>query len=404
MLDDALRLWRGEPFAALDTPWLNDVRDALAAERHAAELDRNDLALRVGQHAAVLTDIVAAVEQEPLDERLAAQLMLAFYRNGRQADALATFRRIRDRLIEELGADPGAPLLRLHRQILEGDPELLAVAAERPGAKRAAAPVPRQLPAPPRGFVGREAELDELDGVLSDAGQPSPCSSQRSPGQVGSARRPWRWSGPTGSPTGFPMVSSTSTCAASTRPGRSWSRARRSAPSSRRSASIRSRCPARSTLRSACIAACWPIAASSSSWTTLVDVDQVRPLLPGAPGCLAVVTSRNVLGGLVVAEGAVPLGLDLLSRDEAWALLADVGCGTPRLKAEPDAVEQIITYCGRLPLALAVVAALAVTRRGASLGALADELGDVRERLNALAARRPGNRTSVRCSRGPTGR
>ena len=90
------------------------------------------------------------------------------------------------------------------------------------------------------------------------------------------------------------------------------------------------------------------------------DAEQVRPLLPGAPGCLVLVTSRNQLTGLVAADGAHPITLDLLTGDEARELLAR-RLGADRVAAEPDAVEQIITACARLPLALAIVAARAAT-------------------------------------------
>src|SRR6185503_15196160 len=86
------------------------------------------------------------------------------------------------------------------------------------------------------------------------------------------------------------------------------------------------------------------------------DVAQVRPLLPGASGCLVLVTSRNQLPGLVSSDGAHPLGLDLLTPVEARDLL--VGrLGAERIAAEPEAVAEIIVRCARLPLALAVVAA-----------------------------------------------
>jgi hypothetical protein len=82
------------------------------------------------------------------------------------------------------------------------------------------------------------------------------------------------------------------------------------------------------------------------------DTTQVRPLLPGAATCLVVVTSRNQLSGLVAGQDAYPVNLDLLTVAEAWELLAR-RVGTSRVSAEPDAVEEIITRCARLPLALA---------------------------------------------------
>ena len=124
LLEQALALWRGEVFATLDTSWLNAVRDSLERERFAAELDRNDLQLRRGQHARLVAELISRVTAYPLDERLAGQLMLALYRCGRQADALEHFQQMRSRLVEQLGIDPGPALQRLHEQILTANPEL----------------------------------------------------------------------------------------------------------------------------------------------------------------------------------------------------------------------------------------------------------------------------------------
>src|SRR5262249_28203898 len=103
------------------------------------------------------------------------------------------------------------------------------------------------------------------------------------------------------------------------------------------------------------------------------DTAQVRPLLPGAPTCLVLVTSRNRLTGLVAADGAHPVSLDLLTLDDARELLAR-RLGGDRVAAELKAVEEVITGCARLPLALAVVAARAVTQPHLPLHVLADEL------------------------------
>jgi tetratricopeptide (TPR) repeat protein len=108
------------------------------------------------------------------------------------------------------------------------------------------------------------------------------------------------------------------------------------------------------------------------------DAEQVRPLLPGSAGCFVVVTSRNRLTGLVAAEGASPLTLDVLAADEARELLRSRLGDRTRLAAEPEAVEEIIRSCGRLPLALTVIAARAVTRPESSLATLAAQLRDAR--------------------------
>jgi tetratricopeptide (TPR) repeat protein len=112
------------------------------------------------------------------------------------------------------------------------------------------------------------------------------------------------------------------------------------------------------------------------------DADQVRPLLPGTPGCLVVVTSRTQLTSLVVSEGARWLTLDLLSEHEARDLL-EGRLGADRLAAEPQAAHDIITRCARLPLALSIVAARAATHPRHPLATLAGELDDTPDRLDA---------------------
>ncbi|HEX5205781.1 MAG TPA: AfsR/SARP family transcriptional regulator, partial [Actinoplanes sp.] len=150
LIAQALGLWRGEPFAGLDTPWLDAMRQSLLGERLAAELHHNDVLLRLGRHGELLPSLAAAVAQHPLDERLAEQMMLALYRSGRQADADEQYRRIRRGLADELGSDPGAALRRLHERILAADPTLVVPAGDaRAPSVQLAAPttVPAQLPA-----------------------------------------------------------------------------------------------------------------------------------------------------------------------------------------------------------------------------------------------------------------
>jgi tetratricopeptide (TPR) repeat protein/transcriptional regulator with XRE-family HTH domain len=121
--------------------------------------------------------------------------------------------------------------------------------------------------------------------------------------------------------------------------------------------------------------------------------EQVRPLLPGVPGGLVIVTSRDRLTGLAVADGARPVLLDVLTRAAARQLLAR-RIGADRVRAEPRAVEQIVTACARLPLALAVTAARAAANPGFPLSAVAGELNAARSRLDVLAGADPA--TDVR--------
>ena len=182
LFEKALAMWRGVPFASLDTPWLNDVRTALEAERLAAALDRNDAGLRAGRHGELLPQFAAMASDHPLDERLAGQLMLAQFRCGRQADALETFRAMRERLIEELGTDPGPALRQVHQQILDGDPghHVPAPAPRGSVTTRPRTGVPRRATS----FVGRE---DDITTVASALGE-GPLVTLTGVGGVGKTR------------------------------------------------------------------------------------------------------------------------------------------------------------------------------------------------------------------------
>ncbi|MDA2893143.1 BTAD domain-containing putative transcriptional regulator [Mycolicibacterium sp. BiH015] len=166
LLDQALGLWRTAPFVTLDTPWINEVRTSLEVERFSAFLDRNDRALSVGRYAELVAEMTAEMAAHPLDERLAAQLMLAHYRAGRQASALEVFRQVRERLIEELGVDPSPVLRDAHQQILVGDhgPAQVAGAPPPPLNRTSAASLPRR----PTAFIGRHAERQRVAAALAD--------------------------------------------------------------------------------------------------------------------------------------------------------------------------------------------------------------------------------------------
>jgi predicted ATPase/DNA-binding SARP family transcriptional activator len=161
LFTQALDLWRGEPFPTVDVPWFADLRAALEAERLAAVLDRNDAALGAGRHAELLGEIGALATAHPLDERLAGQLMLAQYRCGRQSDALSTYQRIRRRLVEELGSEPGPQLRSVHRQILDADPG--APAANTDGGRSRG-----NLARRPTRFFGRDDDVRRVGDAMRD--------------------------------------------------------------------------------------------------------------------------------------------------------------------------------------------------------------------------------------------
>jgi len=123
----ALGLWRGEPFADVTLYDDDQAAEALRLEeaRVAAWEDRIEAELDLGRHERLIGELRQAALRHPLRERIAGQLMLACYRSGRQADALAAFDRIRLLLASELGLDPGRKLRELHQGILCADPDLL---------------------------------------------------------------------------------------------------------------------------------------------------------------------------------------------------------------------------------------------------------------------------------------
>ncbi|MEU3554815.1 BTAD domain-containing putative transcriptional regulator [Streptomyces fragilis] len=219
LFGQGLGLWRGDPFAGLDTPWINVTRAAVDRERVAAELDHTDARLRRGHHSGLLAELSGQVEERPLDERLAGQFILALYRGGRPADALGHYERTRLLLAEEFGCDPSLPLQQLHQQILTSDPALDVRAADPavhppggrfPGSAPALVPLRPSRPGPvrsprdgvglpppptprrsqPQGhLVGRTVELTVLDGAIEDvlAGTPGVLEVVGDPG-IGKTR------------------------------------------------------------------------------------------------------------------------------------------------------------------------------------------------------------------------
>ena len=396
LLEDALQMWRGEPFGILDTDWLNGQRESLKLEHLAAELDCTDLRLRRGEHASLVTELLARSRMHPFDERLSAQLMLAQYRCGRIGDALAHYQQTRRRLVDELGIEPGPTLRRLHEQILHANPAL-AIPPTRPapagepsptggptlsGSPRG--PVPRQLPAPPPGLVGRRHELAELTNAKrtgAEPGGPMVIVTIVGTGGIGKTWLAAQWAHqvagefPDGQlyvnlrgfdPGGVAIEPATAV--------RGFLQALGTPPD---------RIPAdlddQAALYRSLVAGKRVLVVLDNAR----DVDQVRPLLPGSPGCLVVVTSRNQLASLVAVEGARPVTLGLLALAEAREMLAS-RLGAARVAAEPAATEEIIARCARLPLALAIVAGRGAIHPTFPLDALARDMRAQADRLDAF--------------------
>ncbi|HVP75725.1 MAG TPA: BTAD domain-containing putative transcriptional regulator [Gaiellaceae bacterium] len=139
LLDRALGEWRGAPLRDVgEAPFVEEAVRRLEGLRLGAQVDRAEAALELGRHREVMDELERLVAEHPWHERLRAQLMLALYRSGRQAQALEIYREGRRALVEELGVEPGPELRELEQAILRQAPELGASAAGRPRTARAA--------------------------------------------------------------------------------------------------------------------------------------------------------------------------------------------------------------------------------------------------------------------------
>lgn len=388
LLRDALGLWRGEALAGLSSPWLDAMRDRLKLQKKAAALDLNDIALRQGRHDALLSELTEESAAHPADERLTGQLMLALYRSGQQAEALRWFEQARARLADELGVDPAPELQALHQQILRADPALTLPSATtregiRPDDRQPSPAVPRQLPAPVRHFAGRTAELRMLDDLLDQTqagGDAMVISAVSGTAGVGKTSLAVHWAHQVADrfPDGQ-LYADLRGFGPSEKPVTPAEVIRRFldalAGSSQR---IPPDAEAQQDLYRSLLADRRVLITLDNAR----DAAQVRPLLPGSPGSLVLVTSRSQLTSLAAVDGARVVYLDVLPREEASELLG-LRLGD-RLAAEPRAADMLIELCARLPLALGIVAARAAAHPSFPLAALASELQQAGGRLDAL--------------------
>ncbi|AUS78509.1 SARP family transcriptional regulator [Actinoalloteichus sp. AHMU CJ021] len=394
LLRQALKLWRG--------PSLGDLSDegVLGSMAHSIEEFRLDLVeqrvaadLELGREGLVTAELVRLLDEHPLRERMAAHLLVALYRLGRRADAVARYQDIRRRLREEFGVDPSPHLQRTYERVLRDDPLLLgsgnrpAIAAGRDAA------APRQLPPEVGGFTGRARELARLRELWE---RRRPTEAER----AGSGPRIVVLAGPPGAGKSALAVT--------------WAhRVRHHYPDGQLFVHLggadgrNGPVPPDSALRQLLVglgvrdrdvpagvaerAAAFRSSAADRRLLLVFDdaasTEQVLPLLPAGRDCLVLVTSRRRLEGLVVRSGAALLPLGMLAEDDAVELLAgalrDVGGEIDGTNT--DTVVELVRLCGGLPLALRIVAARIIAGGGSGLATLLSELGDERDRLVRLA-------------------
>jgi tetratricopeptide (TPR) repeat protein len=380
----ALGLWRGAPLADIPSQLLRDRWVPQLEQLHAQALEwRIEADLHEGRHEELVPELRDLTARHPLREPIHGQLMLALCRCGRQAEALAAYQCVRDVLAAELGVEPGPSLRDLHQRILSADAALAVTERPAEGAPQPGAP--RELPPAVPGFTGRQVELEALTRLLDRPREHAPeavvISAIGGTAGVGKTALAVHWAHQSAGrfPDGQLYVN-----LRGYDPGQPLPAADALAAFLRSLGLPGQDIPPEADQR----AARYRSLVAGKRMLIMLDnagsADQVRPLLPGSGTCAVVVTSRDALSGLVARDGAARLDLDALPLEEAVALLRTlIGA---RVDAEPAAAAALADQCCRLPLALRVAAELAASRPAAPLTGLADELADLRTRLDLLTA------------------
>jgi len=397
-LRTALALWRGPAASGVESRLVHAAAQRLNESRLCVLEECIELELGLGRHHDLTGELSELIAQYPLRERLRAQYMLALYRSARQAEALESFRQIRQILVAELGLDPGEELCELERAILANDRalDLGPEARRRPAWAKNDAEVPRQLPAAIADFTGRGDVLRSLSALLSaaDGGQGGgryvPVVTLTGKGGVGKtaialhAAHALRRDYPDGQL--FAQLQEADSQPISplellARFLRALGMAATALPSAlaERTAIYRSSLGERRVL------------------IVLDDADsvsQVLPLIPGSPNCAVIITCRNRLSGL---DGAHELEVGDFDERTGVELLARV-IGADRVQAEESSALALVRLCGCLPLALRIVAAKLATRTHWRIDQMVRRMTDEGKRLDELVLSGVGIRATLSLS------
>jgi DNA-binding SARP family transcriptional activator len=380
LLVSALEMWNGEPLAGLPGQFAETQRVRLG-EWHLGLVEvRLELDLETGAHAEAVSELTAVTAEHPLRERLRALLMLALYRSGRQAEALGVYADTRRLLADELGIDPSAELTDLHQRILEGDSSLAPpqgyVAPGTPEILR-----PAQLPATVPDFTGRDAFVRELGDQLAAASLGSGVMAVSAVAGIGGVGKTTlavqvAHNAREAFPDGQLYVDLQGTSSRPSEPEAVLGSFLRALGMP--DAAIPDSLADRAALYRSTLAGRRVLALLDNAY----DAAQIRQLLPGTPGCAALVTSRV---RMVDLAGAHLVDLDVMSPEESLLLFTRV-VGEERIRSERQASLDVVAACGFLPLAIRIAAARLAARRTWTVSVLADKLADRRRRLDELRA------------------
>jgi DNA-binding SARP family transcriptional activator/tetratricopeptide (TPR) repeat protein len=378
----ALDLWRGGAMAGIRSRLLQAVALRLDEDRLAVTEECIELEIRIGRHHEVIGELRGLVAAHPLRERLYGQLMLALYRDGRQAEALEVYRDARHILVEEFGLDPSESLRSLERAILDADPEMARPVAEPDQV------VPRQLPAQVKDFVGRSNLVSDIRRILTAATDEVAVVS-----------------GPAGVGKTALALHAAYLVSGAFPDGQLFAHLRGSdsrpvPPAQVLDQFLRGLGVAPATLPTDPGVLASLYRSRLAGHRVLVFLDdaasarQVEQLLPAGPAAAVIVTSRGALPGL---RSARRFDLEAFSPEASLLLLSGV-LGAARVEAEPAAAAAIAESCGHLPLALQIAAAKLSIRRHWSIARMASRLGDESRRLDELSLDGAGVRASISVS------
>ncbi|WP_416982505.1 AfsR/SARP family transcriptional regulator [Streptomyces sp. T028] len=378
LLTEALSLWRGPIGEGIPAPARrHPAFEGVERERLTAARELADAALRAGLPEQALPPLRRTAADHPLDEPLHTGLLRLLAAAGHRTEALTVYEAVRARLAEELGIDPGPELRDAHH--VQEVQEVQEVHDALPHV------TPSQLPYDLPLFTGRQAELDEML-ALFDAELPCPgtvvIGAVGGMAGVGKTTLAVHWAHRVADrfPDGqlYVNLRGFDPSGAVMEPGeavRGFLDALGVPPER-----VPHGLDAQTALYRSALAGRRVLVVLDNAR----DAEQVRPLLPGSPGCLTIVTSRDELPGLVAAHGARSLTLSPFDTDQTRAFLVR-RLGAARVDAEPRAADEIGALCAGLPLALACVAARAAAHPHFRLADVAAELREADGSLDAFA-------------------